>query len=117
MLGTALRKIVSKYSASYKTGEELGAPGKPVPQPIGWAPGRTPPPVPAPPGTAQSSTSRTNAEGDGEEMPTLPSQPSAKAMSGRSGSLGGTRAPAPSLATVPEDPSASQESVVTPTKG
>ena len=102
MLGTALRKIVSKYSASYLTGEQLAAPGKPIPQPIGWAPGRTPPPQ-APP------AAKANSEGEQEDAGS-----SSRPMSGRALSQGASRPPPPSLATVPEHQS--QESITTPTK-
>lgn len=44
ILANAMKKIISKYSASFLQPEEMVGPGKPPPQPIGWAPGRTPPP-------------------------------------------------------------------------
>lgn len=43
ILANALKKIVSKYSASFLRGDEMVGPGKLAPQPIGWAPGRSPP--------------------------------------------------------------------------
>ena len=125
MLGTALRKIISKYSASYLTGEELGTAGKAVPQPIGWAPGRTPPPQ-LPPAPA---VSQAEGEGKGDVTPTPGSSgetdsadvtPASRAMSGRSMSLGASRPPPISLATVPEDPMQQQppfqDVLTTPTK-
>lgn len=108
MLAVALRKIISKYSASYLAGEELGAPGKPVPQPIGWAPGRTPPP----PAAAPLPSVNSNEDASAADAPT------SRPMSGRSGSLGASRAPAASLTTVPEDttPTLTQDPSATPTK-
>jgi hypothetical protein len=46
ILSNALKKIISKYSASFLKPEEMVGPGKLPPQPIGWAPGRSPPPPP-----------------------------------------------------------------------
>ncbi|KAL7004847.1 hypothetical protein EMMF5_005580 [Cystobasidiomycetes sp. EMM_F5] len=43
ILGPALRKIISKYSASFLTPQDMAAGGCIPPQPIGWKPGQTPP--------------------------------------------------------------------------
>lgn len=87
-LGPALQKIISKYSASYVPPETITTPGRPVPQPIGWAPGRTPPPsseAPSVDGSAQSTPSSLSAE-----LQDVLHRPGA-----------------PSLATVPEHPRSS----------
>lgn len=62
ILANALKKIISKYSASYLKPEEMVGPGKLPPQPIGWAPGRTPPPTATPlPSAAGTAGSSNNA--------------------------------------------------------
>lgn len=43
ILANALKKIISKYSATFLRPEEMVGPGKLPPQPIGWPPGRSPP--------------------------------------------------------------------------
>jgi hypothetical protein len=63
ILANALKKIISKYSASFVKPKDMVGPGKQAPQPIGWPPGRTPSPpgtgagIASPKDTLSSSTS------------------------------------------------------------
>jgi len=59
ILSNAIKKIISKYSACYLKPEEMVGLGKLPPQPIGWAPGRSPPTSIPPPSTTSTTQSPT----------------------------------------------------------
>lgn len=81
ILANALKKIVSKYSASFLRPEEMVGPGKLPPQPIGWAPGRTPP-VPL----GQQSQASTSPSRQGNAFPSQQQQQQARGTAGLSSS-------------------------------